>query len=316
MNDLSQNNTLLKNTKIELNTRHPISVDLDTLRDHIYTHNSIDSILRAVKWVGAKKSFQIQVKSQSRFDVTTLSDGGEVDRSLNFSRLMCGFVANIELQALAVGYSFKLVDVVPVEDAEVLISICRRDNGSLIEVSNNEIQVSELPESAQDLIQDKLKEQIFRDGLEGALYQAVSDSLKYEPVITKNSLLHKFTESNYKIILDDLVEGSSGDMWLGRALGLLKVAKGAIPQYQDLIKTTDMTVYDFKCLLSLDELHHLWHLYGDEEIGGFLKTLPGFDPVYTVPGRHPKKTFDNFGYLVMQITRTIDSLSLENKWVD
>ena len=57
MNDLSQNNTLLKNTKIELNTRHPISVDLDTLRDHIYTHNSIDSILRAVKWVGAKKEF-------------------------------------------------------------------------------------------------------------------------------------------------------------------------------------------------------------------------------------------------------------------
>ena len=316
MNDLSQNKPLSKNTKIELDGFRPVNIDLDTLNDPIYTTNSIDRILRMVKWVGAKKSCQIGVKCQSGFDVSILADGSKVDRSLNFSRLMCDFVADIELQALDVGYSFKLVNVLPViDDAEILINICRLDNGSLIKDINSVFKVRELPESSQNLIQDKLKGLIFRNGLERALYQAVSDSLKCDPVISKNEILHQFNESNYKLILDDLA-GQDSNMWLGRSLVLLEIAKNAIPHYKYLTDASDLSIYDFKCLLSLEKLHKLWHSFGDEKLGEFLNSLPGFDPVYAEPGLQSQKTTEQFGFLSMFIFQSINNLSYENKWLE
>lgn len=137
---------------------------------------------------------------------------------------------------------------------------------------------------------------------------------------------HNITEKNCTLILNCMGKdaGSAEAVWLGRSNQLLVVAYRMARHIQEASSSASpMTIGDFTLFLELDVLHKVMNAYGgnsidcDKAVSGlkeYLISLPGFNNTRWMD--QPKKTQENHGYLVMQITRTINDISYHSGWID
>lgn len=315
----------------------PVHLNLNAPHNFTFTSDSLKEDVEKVRWGDCKKTINTKMRCVSNFngamtdgELVAFDERNDLRLPLQLIKLSCEFNVKFELEITDDGICFDLLHVdLDIASLVIVANVAIRSNAVAIKLLKHETFLEGAFNATDKMkIHDRFLSRIYTDCLEKELFSATITHLQEKLVKHKKEIGHNVTENNIKLIVGFMSHELSmgGGMWAGRSIQLLLIAYEMIKQIRISNKGHLISIPEFLKFLELDNLHHVMIAEGGNnpdcsksvsDLKAYLLAIPDFD---NEPDRkhlgQSQKTYEQHGYLVMDIRRAMDSIPFYKDWVD